>query len=426
MTPLIQMKNICKSYGNKAALVDVNFSVFPGEIHILAGESDSGKTTLMKILAGVEPSYEGHIEIEGKLAHPTSPLNANHLGIAMIHNKVSLVPSMTVVDNIFLSHFHTRFGFMKDRAQKIEAQKILERLDLSIDVEQPVDGLSIATQRFIEIAKAIDIQAKVIILDEVSGALNASELKKLFQILQELKSQGCGIVFITHKMDEVRALADNITVLRKGHAIGTAPFSELPTQVGYITKDQELREHEMALFPKAPHSDTLELGGFQNDLYQHKEQMVALEEVMHEVLSVFSSPKSPLASKAQEPLPALDAEPPPSAEDTYRKMIVDVMCLSIDYWETSTNSGKSALAEKSQIWSLYNDNGTYRTRTLDRYLNLNTLPKKPRVQDVFRTANYVLENCLPLKSKKSVLKKKLTHLQEIQRSSRNRKGNTLS
>jgi len=226
--PIVRMKNICKSFGRVQVLKDVNLEVFPGEVHILAGENGAGKSTLIKILAGVHTDFQGTIEIEGKTARPGSPQEANAMDIVAIHQELSLVPPMSVTDNIFLGRSITRNGFVKKKVQKTEAKRILEQLGLDIDVEQPLETFPIATQQLIEVAKAMSIQAKVIIMDEPTSALRTPEVRKLFRLKDELKAQGYGIIYITHRMEEIEEIADRITVLRDGEHIGTAPAPDLP------------------------------------------------------------------------------------------------------------------------------------------------------------------------------------------------------
>ena len=227
--PVVRMKGICKNFGSVRVLNQVNLEVYPGEVHILAGENGAGKSTLIKILAGVHTAFEGSIEIEGRAVSPSSPHEANVMGIVAIHQELSLVPSMSVTDNIFLGRALTQYGFVQRTRQKNEARRILAQLGLDIDVDLSVEAYPIATQQLIEIAKAISIQAKVIIMDEPTSALQTPEVSKLFHLKDELKNRGYGIIYITHRMEEIEEIADRITVLRDGEHIGTALASELPT-----------------------------------------------------------------------------------------------------------------------------------------------------------------------------------------------------
>lgn len=228
--PLVSMRGITKRFGPVTVLGDVNLDLYPGEVHILAGENGAGKSTLIKILGGVHTEFEGTIEIAGKPARPRSPLHANQLGVSVIFQELSLVPAMTVADNIFLGRSLTGAGgFVRHQRQRRQARELLERLGLSdIDVDSPVERLPIAAQQMVEIAKALAQDAKVIVMDEPTSSLSAPDVRKLFALVAALKQRGCGIVYISHKMEEIELLGDRITVLRDGRYVGTAPASELP------------------------------------------------------------------------------------------------------------------------------------------------------------------------------------------------------
>jgi ribose transport system ATP-binding protein len=225
---LLSMTAIGKQFGGVNVLQDVQFEVRSGEVHVLAGENGAGKSTLMKILGGIYGEFDGRIELEGVEVRPKSPLHANELGVAIIHQELSLIGPMSVADNIFLGRLPNRAGFVARAEQEKQASFWVERLGLNIDVGQPVEQFPIAIQQLIEIAKALSQKAKVIVMDEPTSALNAPEVEKLFQLIQSLKQQGCGIVYISHKMEEIERIADRITVLRDGHWIGTAPIADLP------------------------------------------------------------------------------------------------------------------------------------------------------------------------------------------------------
>jgi ABC-type sugar transport system ATPase subunit len=226
--PLVRMTGITKRFGAVAVLRDVDLEIHSGEVLILAGENGAGKSTLIKILGGVHTEFEGRIEIGGREVRPKSPLEANALGVAVIFQELSLVPSMTVTDNIFLGRSLTRGGFVDDRAQRAQAQRLLDQLGIEIDVAQRVEDLPISQQQLVEIAKALAQNARVIVMDEPTSALSAPEVEKLFGLIRDLKARGCGIVYITHRMEEIERIADRITVLRDGQHIGTAPASDLP------------------------------------------------------------------------------------------------------------------------------------------------------------------------------------------------------
>jgi ribose transport system ATP-binding protein len=226
--PLVRMSGITKKFGQVTVLRDVQFECRAREVHVLAGENGAGKSTLIKILAGIHTDFEGRLEIDGCEARPRNPLQAGALGVAVIHQELSLIGAMSVADNIFLGRTPARAGFVREAQQQQAARDWVAQLGLDIDVRQPVENFPAAIQQLIEIAKALSQDAKVIVMDEPTSALNAPEAAKLFALIQSLKARGCAIVYITHKMEEIERIADRITVLRDGQWIGTAPAAELP------------------------------------------------------------------------------------------------------------------------------------------------------------------------------------------------------
>lgn len=227
LQPLVEMTGIDKSFGAVQVLNQVALTVYPGEVHILAGENGAGKSTLVKILGGVYRDYGGRIVLDGQEIRPTHPLEANRLGIALIHQELSLVPSLSVVDNLFLGRPHTRYGFVRDGVHFDFAREALARIGLDVDPALLVEDLSISIQQLIEIAKAIRLNAKLIIMDEPSSALNSQDVETLFSLVGELKRQGRGILYITHRMEEMNRIGDRVTVLRDGKLVNTAPTAEL-------------------------------------------------------------------------------------------------------------------------------------------------------------------------------------------------------
>ena len=214
--PLARLSGISKKFGPVTVLRDVEFDCRAGEVHVLAGENGAGKSTLIKILAGIYSDFQGRRQI-----------NAGET-VAVIHQELSLVGQMSVADNIFLGRAPTRCGFVRNRGQVQSALEIIRRLGLDIDVRRPVEEYSTAIQQLIEIAKALSQNARIIVMDEPTSALNAPEVERLFNLIELLKARGCAIVYITHKMEEIERIADRITVLRDGQWIGTAPAAELP------------------------------------------------------------------------------------------------------------------------------------------------------------------------------------------------------
>jgi ABC-type sugar transport system ATPase subunit len=227
--PLVRMRGIGKRFGAVTVLDSVDFDIWPGEVHILAGENGAGKSTLIKILGGVHPPTTGQIEMRGTRITPHSPLQANALGISVIYQELSLVPAMTVADNIYLGRpLTSAAGFVRRAEQRQMAQELLRQLGIEIDVDTPVEQLPIARQQMVEIAKALARESRVIVMDEPTSSLTSPDVRKLFDLIDDLKKNGCGIVYISHKMEEIEQIADRITVLRDGKWVGTGLAAEVP------------------------------------------------------------------------------------------------------------------------------------------------------------------------------------------------------
>ncbi len=230
-SPLLAMTGISKSFSGVPVLRDVAFDLRPGEVHVLAGENGAGKSTLIKIAAGVHSDYEGQIALMGVPARFTSPQDAAARGISVIHQEMSLIDSMSVVDNMFLGRELTRSATVKqwtDRGAELrKAKEFCEQLDLDIDLSRPVEDYSLSVKNRIEIAKALAFNARIFIMDEPTSALSRPEVDKLFAIVRQLKARGCGVIYITHRMEEIYRIADRITVLRDGRHVGTAPVGDL-------------------------------------------------------------------------------------------------------------------------------------------------------------------------------------------------------
>ena len=226
---LLLMRGIGKSFSGVKVLENINFDLYSGEVHILSGENGAGKTTLIKILAGVHTEYAGDILLANNIVEFKSPHDASKYGISAIHQEMSLVPSMSVVDNIFLGREITNSCSLIDYdSQSRKAKKVLNDLSLDLDVTAPVENYPIAVQQMIEIAKALALESRIIIMDEPTSALTDPEVNKLFEIIGELKLRRCGIIYISHKIEEIYRIADRITVLRDGRYVGTGSPSALP------------------------------------------------------------------------------------------------------------------------------------------------------------------------------------------------------
>lgn len=251
---LVQLTGIGKSFGATRVLDDVSFDLHAGEVHLLAGENGAGKSTLIKILAGIHHEFDGTIELEGQLVRFASPHEANRRGVSVIHQEMSLVDAMSVADNIYLGREPSRAGgWWLDRgAQLAKTQEICRSLDLEFsreDLREPVERFSLSVKNRIEIAKALSFEAKVLVMDEPTSALNRHEVEKLFRLIETLKARGCGIIYISHKMEEIYRIADRITVLRDGRWVGTATKAECPPdRLVHWMIGREMSQH----FPARP------------------------------------------------------------------------------------------------------------------------------------------------------------------------------
>lgn len=227
-TSFLEMRNITKTFPGVRALDGVSFDLKPGEIHALVGENGAGKSTLMKILGGVypHPQYGGEILIEGNVQHFAGVRDAEKANIAVIYQELSLVPEMNVGENIFLGREPRRLGVIRWEELYRRARELLDDLLLSIDPHIPVRTLGIGQQQLVEIAKALSHNARILVLDEPTAALTDTEVETLFGILNKLRDRGVGMIYISHKLNEVFRISDRITVLRDGKTVGTNPVSE--------------------------------------------------------------------------------------------------------------------------------------------------------------------------------------------------------
>ncbi|MHC4966183.1 MAG: sugar ABC transporter ATP-binding protein, partial [Planctomycetota bacterium] len=225
---LLEMTGIRKAFGRHRVLDDVHFDLRAGEVHVLAGENGAGKSTLIKILGGVHRPDAGQILVASRPVRVRSPREATSVGVAIIHQELSLVPWLSVTDNIFLGREASRAGWLSRRRAQAQATRLLHQMGLDLDVRRLVGDLPISIQQMIEIAKALALDARIIVMDEPSSALSEPEVNRLFGRVSDLKARGCGIVYITHRLEEIFRLADRITVLRDGKKIVTAPASDLP------------------------------------------------------------------------------------------------------------------------------------------------------------------------------------------------------
>jgi ribose transport system ATP-binding protein len=226
--PLLEVRDISKRFGATLALSDVKFDLRPGEIHALMGENGAGKSTLMKILAGVQPPDSGEILIDGENVTFATPRDAQSAGLAIIHQELNTVPSMTVAENLALGNERlTRWGTL-DRAGMVrDARRRLKLIGSDIDPTVELGRLSIGMQQMVEIARAVSENARILVLDEPTASLSRSESIALFNVVRSMKEQGVGLVYISHRMEEVWDLADRVTVMRDGKWVGTREKADI-------------------------------------------------------------------------------------------------------------------------------------------------------------------------------------------------------
>ena len=225
---VLEGRGVSKSFAGIAALVDVDFDLRIGEVHALVGENGAGKSTLMKILAGVHVEYSGAILLAGQLVRFAGVRDAERAGVAIIHQELNLVPELTAADNIFLGREPLIAGTIVDRRRIVKAAgALIRRLGIDIDPQSRVVELRVGEQQLVEIAKALSLDARILIMDEPTSALSASECETLFKVVRQLAAAGVAIIFTSHRIDEVVALADRVTVLRDGRRVLTAPIKGL-------------------------------------------------------------------------------------------------------------------------------------------------------------------------------------------------------
>lgn len=228
MTKLLKVEGVRKGFPGVQALGGVSFELDAGEVMALVGENGAGKSTLMKILSGVYTMDEGLIEIDGSPVSIQGTKSAQDLGISIIHQELNLMPHLTVAQNIFIGRENAVGPFLKDRALAKRAQTLLDADGIRLDANARVGNLTVAQQQMVEIAKALSFnKTRILIMDEPTSALSEAETETLFKLIGDLKSKGVGIVYISHRMEELRKVADGVTVLRDGKYVGTARLTDI-------------------------------------------------------------------------------------------------------------------------------------------------------------------------------------------------------
>lgn len=245
MEPLLELKDIDKSFPGVKALSGATLRIYPGRVMALVGENGAGKSTLMKVLTGIYKKDAGEVIYQGESCTFNGPKSSQEAGIGIIHQELNLIPELTIAENIFLGREFTRaFGAIDWKKMYAEADKLLARLNLAYSSHRLVSELSIGDQQMVEIAKVLSFGSKVIIMDEPTDALTDTETESLFSVIRELRDQGCGIVYISHRLKEIFEICDDVTVLRDGQFIGEKPVASLKEDtliemmVGRKLKDQ--------------------------------------------------------------------------------------------------------------------------------------------------------------------------------------------
>ncbi|MEZ9230844.1 sugar ABC transporter ATP-binding protein [Vibrio amylolyticus] len=229
MQPVVEMRGIEKYFPGVHALKNINFDLYQGEVHALMGENGAGKSTLMKILSGIYKRDDGDMKIDGKLVSPNTPKEAQDLGVGIVHQELSLMNDLNAAQNVFIGNEpRNAIGILDELALEQRTQQIFDTMNLDISPNSLVNSLSIAKQQLIEIAKVLSHNSKIIVMDEPTAALNDAEVAELFLVIDKLKASGVSIIYISHKMDEIKKVADRITVMRDGGYIGTVSAEQTP------------------------------------------------------------------------------------------------------------------------------------------------------------------------------------------------------
>lgn len=254
METLLEVRGLSVEFPGVKALDSVDFSLHRGEVVALLGENGAGKSTLIKALTGVYKRSAGEVYLDGKAICPIDTADAQKMGIGTVYQEVNLLPNISVAANLFIGREPLRWGMIDHRTMNQQAEKLLTGYGLALDVQQPLANFSIAIQQIVAIARAVDLSAKVLILDEPTASLDAKEVSMLLDILRQLRDQGIGMVFVTHFLDQVYRISDRITVFRNGKLVGTKTTAELPRielvqmMLGHSFDEQLLKrgEHNIA------------------------------------------------------------------------------------------------------------------------------------------------------------------------------------
>jgi len=225
--PVLEVTGIHKQFPGVKALADAGLRLYPGEVHTLMGQNGAGKSTLIKVLTGVYQPDSGSIRLEGRAIQPRSTQEAQALGISTVYQEVNLCPNLSVAENIFIGRYPRRFGMVDWRAMRRQAGELLKRLQIEVDVAKPLAEYPLAIQQMVAIARALNTDARVLILDEPTSSLDEAEVQTLFGVLRRLRAEGMAILFVTHFLDQTYAISDRITVMRNGEREGEYTCAEL-------------------------------------------------------------------------------------------------------------------------------------------------------------------------------------------------------
>jgi rhamnose transport system ATP-binding protein len=231
-TPILELRHVSKSFAMTAALADMSLAIMPGDVHAIVGENGAGKSTLIKIMTGVYQADQGQVLVDGQETIIRSTQDAQKLGVAAIFQEPMVFPDLDVAENIFISHRQLG-AFMNWRKQYKEAEALIAQLGVTLDARRPASGLTLAEQQTVEIARALSLNVRVLIMDEPTASLSAHEVDRLMQIVKALKARGVAVIYISHRLDEIFRIADTVTVLRDGKHISTKPVGEV-TQQGMV------------------------------------------------------------------------------------------------------------------------------------------------------------------------------------------------
>ncbi|HEX3541211.1 MAG TPA: sugar ABC transporter ATP-binding protein, partial [Acidimicrobiales bacterium] len=248
--PLLVLDKATKSFGAVRALIEGSVTLYPGEAHALLGENGAGKSTLVKILAGVHQPDSGRLVIDGQDMTLPGPAASRAAGVSIIYQEPTLFPDLSVAENIFMGRQPLAGGRRIDRARmQRDAEAVFARLGVKLDPSRPARGLSVADQQIVEIAKAISFQARIIVMDEPTAALTSVEVNRLFDVVRTLRAGGAAVLFISHRLEEVFAICQRVTIMRDGRFVREAPIEDLT--IDDIIRSMVWRDID-ALFPKTP------------------------------------------------------------------------------------------------------------------------------------------------------------------------------